>query len=222
MVTETYPFQVLSGEESYEAKAIIIATGATAKRLRVPGENKFRERGISACAICDGSLPHFRDQTLVVIGGGNTACSEALYLSRFGKEVIMLVRKDHLRAGKILQDKVLQHEKIKILWNTEITECLGETSLSSIKIKNNLSDEESILEAKGVFYAIGYQPNTAFVQDILETTEDGFLVTESGGVKTKIPGIFAAGDVQDRKYRQAVTAAGTGASAAIEVENFLA
>ncbi len=215
------PFTLFSWETTYQSKSIIIATGAIAKRLHVPGENKFRQRGISVCATCDGNLPVFRDQTLVVVGGGNMACSEALYLSRFWKEIIMLVRKNYLRATKIIQDKVFENPKIHILFNTQLVECLGDKHLTSIKIINTQTNQETTVETKGVFYAIGHEPNTAFLKGILEINDDGFLVTEAGTGKTNIPGIFAAGDVQDTKYRQAITAAGSGAIAAIEAEKFL-
>jgi thioredoxin reductase (NADPH) len=215
------PFKLWAGEEAFQAKSVIIATGASAKRLRLPGENKFWQRGISACATCDGGLPLFRNQRLVVIGGGDVALEEALFLSNFASEVILLVRRNVFRASKTMQDKVQKNKKIQIFWNTEAIECLGEETLSSLKIKNNQTNQEHILECKGLFYAIGHHPNTEFVQEQLTLDEEGYIITEKGTGKTNIPGIFAAGDVQDKVYRQAITSAGSGAIAALEAEKFL-
>lgn len=213
------PFKLWSWETEYQAKSVIIATGASAKRLQIEWSNKFRERGISACATCDGGLPVFRDQVLVVVGGWDAACSEALFLSRFASKIIMLVRKDNLKATKIMQDKVVENSKIQILYNTEVIECLWDQSLSAVKIKNNQSWIEEILDCRWLFYAIWHTPNTDFVNDFLTIDADGYLITD--GVKTNISGIFAAGDVQDKVYRQAITSAGTGAMAGIEVDKFL-
>jgi thioredoxin reductase (NADPH) len=174
------PFTLWAGEEKFQAKSVIIATGASAKRLRLPGENKFWQRGISACATCDGGLPLFRNQRLVVIGGGDVALEEALFLSNFASEVILLVRRNVFRASKAMQDKVKKNEKIQIFWNTEAKECLGEETLSSLKIKNNQTNEERILECKGLFYAIGHHPNTEFLQGQITLDEDGYIITEKG------------------------------------------
>jgi thioredoxin reductase (NADPH) len=217
----SHPFKVWTGAEAYQAKSIIIATGASAKRLRIPGENKFRQKGVSACATCDGGLPMFRDQVLVVVGGGDVACEEALFLSKFGSKIIMLIRKNELKASKIMQEKIKQNTKIILLPYTEVLECFGETTLSSIKIVNNQTQEENILECKGLFYAIGHHPNTEIFQEQIDLDERGYIITEQGTGKTNISGIFAAGDVQDKWYRQAITSAGSGCIAALEAERFL-
>jgi thioredoxin reductase (NADPH) len=182
-----HPFTVRAGNEEFRAKSLILATGASAKRLRLPGENKLWQRGISACAVCDGGLPLFRNQRLVIVGGGDVALEEALFLSNFGSEIIMLVRRDEFRASKAMQEKVKKNDKIRVMRNTEALECFGEGTLSSIKIKNNKSDEESILECKGLFYAIGHHPNTEIVQGQITLDEDGYIITEKGTGKTNVP-----------------------------------
>jgi thioredoxin reductase (NADPH) len=217
----TRPFKVRAGEAEYQAKSLIIATGASAKRLRLPGENKFRQKGISACATCDGGLPIFRNQRLVVIGGGDVALEEAIFLSNFGSEIVLLVRRNTLRASKAMQEKVKKHQNITIMRNTEANECLGDTTLNALKIVNNQTGREDVLECKGLFYAIGHHPNTEIFQGQLNLDADGYIITEKGTGKTNIPGVFAAGDVQDKVYRQAITSAGSGCIAALEVERFL-
>jgi thioredoxin reductase (NADPH) len=215
------PFKLWAGEEEFLAKSVIITTGASAKRLRLPGENKFRQRGVSACATCDGGLPLFRNQRLVVVGGGDVAIEEAMFLSNFGSEIVLLVRKDVFKASKAMQEKVKKNEKIQVFRNTEALECLGEETLSSLRIKNNKTGEESILECKGLFYAIGHHPNTEIFQGQIDLDTDGYIITEKGTGKTNIPLVFAAGDVQDKAYRQAITSAGSGCIAALEAERFL-
>lgn len=215
------PFKIIAGGKEYLTKSLIVATGATAKRLRIPGENKLWQRGISACAVCDGGLPIFREQRLVVIGGGDVACEEALYLTKFGSEVIMLVRRDEFRASKAMQERVFKHEKITIMRNTEALECIGEKVLEKLKIINNKTQEESTLECKGLFYAIGHQPNTEFLQGQIAVDQEGYIITEKGSPKTSVKGVFAAGDVQDKVYRQAITSAGVGCMAALEAEKIL-
>ena len=215
------PFQVMAGKEIFEAKTIIISTGATAKRLMVPGEEQLWQKGISACAVCDGALPVFRDKVLVVIGGGDTACEEALYLTKYGSKVIMCVRRDVFRASKIMQERVMNHDKIEIRWNTELVDVLGENVLQKVKLINNKTQETYELEANGLFYAIGHQPNTEFLNGQIELDETGYIKTQPGTTKTNITGVFACGDVQDKIYRQAITAAGTGCMAALEAERFL-
>jgi thioredoxin reductase (NADPH) len=182
-----HPFKLFAGTEEFHAKTLILAMGASAKRLRLPGENKFWQRGISACATCDGGLPLYRNQRLVVVGGGDVALEEALFLSNFGSEIIMLVRRDVFRASKAMQEKVLKNQKIHIMRNTEAIECLGDTTLQSIKIKNNTSGEESLLECKGLFYAIGHHPNTEIVQGQITLDTDRYIITEPGTGKTNIP-----------------------------------
>ncbi len=217
------PFTVTTESgTAYQAKALILATGATAKRMHLPGEETYWQRGISACAVCDGALPIFRNQPLVVIGGGDSACEEGSFLTKFGSTVIMLVRRDQLRASKAMQKRVLENPKIDIRWNTEAAEVLGDGKvMTGIRVKSNKSGEETTIEAKGLFYAIGHVPNTEFLNGQLETDETGYLVTRGKTTETSIPGVFAAGDVQDKKYRQAVTAAGSGCMAALEAEHYL-
>ena len=215
------PFKVTSGWEIFETKSIIIATGAIAKRMWVPGEIQFWQRGISACAVCDGALPIFRNKTLVVVWGGDSALEEANHLTHFGSEVVILVRRDVFRASKAMQDRILNNPKIRVLWNTELKEAVGEQFLTGVKITNNTTNEEILLPCAGLFYAIGHTPNTAFLEGQLEIDEIWYIVTKSWTTQTSIPGIFAAGDVQDKKYRQAITSAWTGCMAALEVEKRL-
>ncbi|HPC34365.1 MAG TPA: thioredoxin-disulfide reductase [Candidatus Absconditabacterales bacterium] len=217
------PFKVYVGGEIFEAKSLIIATGATAKRMGLLGEANYRGRGVSACAICDGGLPIFRDQHIVVIGGGDAAMEEAIHLTHFASKVTVLVRRDELRASKIMQERAKSNPKIEFLWNTEAKEILGENggNMTGLKIVNNKTNTESVLEAKGLFYAIGHNPNTSFLDGQLELDEAGYIVTKPGSTQTSVPGVFAAGDVQDKKFRQAITSAGTGCMAAIEVEKYL-
>ncbi|MBZ0167405.1 MAG: thioredoxin-disulfide reductase [Candidatus Omnitrophica bacterium] len=217
----THPYKVFIGQKEVETKALIIATGATAQRLHVAGEEKLWQRGISACAVCDGALPIFRDKTLYVIGGGDTACEEALFLTKYGSKVVMCVRRDVMRASKVMQERVVKHPKIEVMWHTELREVLGSDRLSQVKVVNNQSGEESLLQAGGLFYAIGHLPNTGFLEGQLETDETGYLITKPKSTQTSRPGVFACGDVQDKVYRQAITAAGTGCMAALEAERYL-
>ncbi len=216
------PFVVKVGSKEFRSKAVILATGATARRLGLPGEEDYWQRGMSACAVCDGALPIFRDKPLVVIGGGDSACEEASYLAKFGSSVTMLVRRDELRASKAMQKRVFDNEKINIMWNTNGTEVQGDGKLiSHVKVRNNQTGEESVLEAGGLFYAIGHKPNTEFLAGQLEMDDTGYVITHGKSTATNVPGVFAAGDVQDKTYRQAVTAAGTGCMAALEAEKFI-
>ena len=217
------PFTVTVGSSSYRAETVILATGATARRLGLPGEEQYWQRGMSACAVCDGALPIFRNKPLVVIGGGDSACEEASYLSKFGSSVTMLVRRDELRASKAMQKRVFDNPKITILWNTNATEVLGDGKLlNQVRVKNNVSGDEQVIDAGGLFYAIGHEPNTAFLNGQLEMDETGYVITHGKSTATSVEGVFACGDVQDRIYRQAVTAAGSGCMAALEAERFLA
>ena len=216
-----HPFRVFVGTKSIEAKSIIIATGATAKRMGIPGEEKLWQKGISACAVCDGALPIFRNKVLVVVGGGDTAAEEALFLTKYGSKVIMLVRRDVLRASKAMQERVLSNKKIELQWNTNALSAVGEKKLEAIKVKNNKTNKESTIEASGLFYAIGHLPNTAFLNGQLQLDETGYVKTVPGTTRTNVPGVFACGDVQDKVYRQAVTAAGSGCMAALDVERYL-
>ena len=209
-----------------KANTLIVSTGASAKWLGIPGEAPVPEglggNGVSACATCDGFF--FRDKPIVVVGGGDTAMEEALFLTKFASRVTLIHRRHEFRASKIMRDRVLAHEKIEILWNTEVREINGskETGVESIRIFNNETNEESVLPTQGVFVAIGHQPNTGLFKGVLDMDDVGYLVTEGRTMKTNIEGVFACGDAQDAYYRQAVTAAGTGCMAAIDAERFLA
>lgn len=215
-------------QKEYLADAVIIATGATARRLHIEGEDELWQKGISACAVCDGALPMFRNQSLVVIGGGDSACEESSYLAKFGHTIHLLVRRDELRASKAMQKRVLDNPKIQIHWNTEATKALageknafGQSFLAGLEVKNNKTGEISQIEAKGLFYAIGHTPNTSFLDGQLPLDDAGYIVTNSDSTATSIPGVFACGDVKDKVYRQAITAAGSGCMAALEAERYL-
>ncbi|MBF0386423.1 MAG: thioredoxin-disulfide reductase [Candidatus Omnitrophica bacterium] len=203
------------------AKALIIATGATAKRMNIPGEDKFWQRGISACAVCDGALPFFRNKVLVVIGGGDTAVEEATHLTKYAARVILMHRRGELRASKAMQKKVLENPKIEVMWNTVPIEATGDKILAGLKVKNVLTDSISSLACGGLFFAIGHTPNTGFLDRQIQLDETGYIKTIPGSTTTNVPGVFACGDVQDRKYRQAIVAAGSGCMAALEAEHYL-
>jgi thioredoxin reductase (NADPH) len=217
-----YPFWIETDETQLEAETVIIATGATAKRMNIKGEHEFWQRGISACAVCDGALPIFRNKPLAVIGGGDSAIEEASHLTKFGSKVYLIHRRDKLRASQIMQKRAINHPKIEILWNTEVEEATGGAGgLSSLLLKDSVSSAKRQIEVAGLFYAIGHKPNTEIFQGIIELDEQGYIITQAGTTKTNIPGIFAAGDVQDKNYRQAITAAGSGCMAALEAERWL-
>lgn len=227
----SWPYKVVVWGKIIETKSVIISTGATAKRMGVPGEVAYWQKGVSACAVCDGALPLFRNKPLVVVGGGDTACEEALYLTKFASQVIMLVRRDVLRASKAMQTRVQANEKIQIMWNTTLVSINGEgewTLMSSATVQNVLSNEQSDIVTSGLFYAIGHTPNTGFVSDQVKLDESGYIVTQTGSTRVLgqndeiLPGVFAAGDVQDHIYRQAITSAGTGCMAALDAERWLA
>ena len=212
------PFRMWIAEDEYRADAVVVATGASALWLGLPSEEQFRGRGVSACATCDGFF--FRDREIAVAGGGDTALEEALFLTRFASKVTMLTRRDEFRGSKIMQDRVHANPKIEILHNREVVEVRGEQTVSSLLIRDTQSGEESELAAQGLFVAIGYRPNTELFIGQLELDERGYLkVTDETG--SAIEGIFIAGDVHDHRYRQAVTAAGDGCKAAIDVERWL-
>jgi thioredoxin reductase (NADPH) len=215
------PFKVYSDSEMAEAQCIIVATGATAKRMNLPGEDHFWQKGISACAVCDGALPVFRNKVVAVIGGGDSAVEEASYLTKFASKVYVIHRRNELRASKFMQQKLFANKKIEVVWDSIPVEVIGDKFLSKIKIKNVKTGQERLLDAGGLFYAIGHVPNTAFLNDQIDMDEAGYIKTQPGTAKTSIPGIFAAGDVQDRVYRQAITAAGSGCMAALEAERYL-
>ncbi len=219
----TRPFKFKADAQEGSADAVVIATGATAKRLDIPGANEGElwQRGISACAVCDGALPAFRDQTLVVIGGGDSAVEEASFLTKYGSKVYIVHRRDELRASKIMQHRALNNPKIEILWSHVVTEAKGKDFLEAVRVKDLKTDQERDLPAAGLFFAIGHTPNTAFLNGQIDTDEQGYVVTKPDSTQTNISGVFAAGDVQDKKWRQAITAAGTGCMAALEAEHFL-
>lgn len=203
-----------------EADTVIISTGASAKWLGLPSEERLSGFGVSACATCDGFF--FKEKEVAIIGAGDTACEEALYLSKMCSKVHMFIRRDEMRASKIMQDRVLATDNIQVYWNTEAEEILGDKKVEGVRIINNASQEKTDIELSAVFVAIGHTPNTEIFKGQLEMDEEGYLITTPGTTQTNIPGVFASGDVQDKIYRQAVTAAGTGCMAAIEAERYLA
>lgn len=215
------PFVVRGSAASVEAHSIVIATGATAKRLGLPSEPKLWNRGISACAVCDGGLPVFRNQKLVVVGGGDTAMEEAMYLTHFASEVFLVHRRDSFRASKAMQERVLQNPKIRVVWNSVIEDAEGDSSLHGVIVRNVATGEKNRLEARGLFYAIGHRPNTGFLRGLVDLDDEGYVVTAPDSTRASVDGVFAAGDVQDRHFRQAVTAAGSGCMAALECERWL-
>lgn len=206
-------------ETKIQAKTVIISTGASAQYLGLPSEEKFMGFGVSACAVCDGFF--YKDMEVVIVGGGDTAAEEATYLAKLCPKVTLLVRRGEMRASKAMQKRVLETPNIQIMWNTETVELLGDKSVESVKVKNNINGEEQIIPAKGFFVAIGHKPNTDIFKGKLTMDDTGYLKTSPGITETDIPGVFASGDVQDKVYRQAVTAAGTGCMAALEAERYL-
>lgn len=224
MVTEVdfnvHPFVVKTEGKEYKAETVIIATGASAMWLDVPGEKELQGKGVSACATCDGFF--FRDKEVVVIGGGDSAMEEATFLTKFASKVTILVRRDELRASKIMQKRAMDNPKIEILWNTEAKELLGKDKVEGVRIVNNKTNEEQTLNVEGYFAAIGHKPNTGIFADQLELDPKGYIKHAPDSTKTNIEGVFAAGDVIDPWYRQAITAAGLGCMAALEAERYLA
>jgi thioredoxin reductase (NADPH) len=214
------PFHLWVGDEEYVADAVIVATGASALWLGLTSEEEFRGRGVSACATCDGFF--FREREIAVVGGGDTALEEALFLTRFASKVTMLVRRDQFRGSKIMQDRAFAHPKIEVRWNTEVTEVRGDMTVNQLALRDTATGEESTLDVQGLFVAIGYQPNTALFKGQLDLDPRGYCRTaEDGDTKSNVVGVFVAGDVADHKYRQAVTAAGEGCKAAIDAERWL-
>lgn len=202
-----------------KARAVIIAAGASAKWLGLPSEERLRGRGVSACAICDGYF--FKNETVVVVGGGDTAAEEALYLSKICKQVYLLVRKDHMRAAQIMQQRVFQKDNIQLFFHTVVKDVIGQEHVEAVEVMHTLSQKISLLTATGCFIAIGHQPNSSPFLPYVAVDNQGYIQVEAGSTKTNVVGVFAAGDIQDRYYRQAVTAAGTGCMAALEAERFL-
>jgi thioredoxin reductase (NADPH) len=214
------PFLVKAGDQSWGARTLIVATGATARWLGIPGEEKLRGRGVSACATCDGFF--FRDRELVVVGGGDTAMEEATFLTKFASKVRVVHRRDAFRASKVMQDRLFDNPKIEVIWDTVVDEIQGEDAVTGVVLRNVRTGEVRTLATDGVFMAIGHDPTTALFRGQLTTDEDGYLVVREPATETNVPGVFAAGDVTDHTYRQAVTAAGQGCKAAIDAERFLA
>jgi thioredoxin reductase (NADPH) len=215
------PFVIRSEEREVKAHTVIIATGATARRLGLPSEARLWSKGISACAICDGATPIFKNESLAVIGGGDSAAEEAVYLTKYGSQVNLLVRGDAMRASKAMQDRVLSNPKIAVYWNTVADDVYGGDVLEGVKIHNTATGETADLPVKGLFYAIGHRPNTALFGGQIELDDVGYVKTQPGSVVTSCEGVYAAGDVQDHEYRQAITAAGTGCMAALLAERWL-
>lgn len=214
------PYIIKSKKNAHEADCVIIATGATANRLNIPGagDGEFWQKGVTACAICDGAAPIFRNKHLFVIGGGDSAVEEATFLTKFGSKVFIVHRRDKLRASKIMQQRALSHPKIEVIWDSEIVGIEGNHSVESVKILNIKTNKETIHDAGGVFFAVGHTPNTGFLKGQIELHDNGYIKVEPGTCQTSVDLIYAAGDAQDHVYRQAVTAAGSGCMAAIEAE----
>ena len=207
-----------NGDE-IKSKTVIISTGASAKYLGLPSEQRLIGGGVSACAVCDGFF--YKNQDVAIVGGGDTAIEEATYLAKICNNVTMLVRKDHFRASKAMQNRLSNYDNIKVLFNHEVMEVMGENVVDGVKIRSNLTDDVSELKITGLFIAIGHSPNTDIFKGIVDMDDSGYILTDKTSTKTNIPGVFAAGDVQDKDYRQAVTAAGTGCMAALDAERYL-
>jgi thioredoxin reductase (NADPH) len=217
------PFRYASDEREGVARAIIIATGATAKRDDIPGtrDGELWQKGVSACAVCDGALPMYRGKALFVIGGGDSAMEEATFLTKFGSKVYIVHRRDELRASKIMQERAKANPKIEILYSHQVLEVAGDGIMQKARVKDLKSGAVREIDSAGLFFAIGHKPNTDFLGGQLKLDEQGYVLTTPGTTETSVPGVFAAGDVQDKKYRQAITAAGSGCAAALEAEHFL-
>ena len=215
------PFQVTAGETIWTADTVILATGASAVWLNIPGEDQYKGRGVSSCATCDGFF--FRDKEILVVGGGDSALEEANFLTRFAAKVTLVVRRDVLRASQIMQDRLEANPKIAILWNSEVREILGDDKkMTGAKIENNQTAEITEVPAQGIFVAIGHRPNTAFLADQLALDAKGYVAVKPGSTATSIPGVFVAGDLADPVYRQAIVAAGRGCQAALDAQHWLA
>ena len=217
------PFGLTVDGEAVEAETVIIASGASHRHLGLESEHKLENKGVTYCATCDGALPVFRDHPLVVVGGGDSACEEAMYLTRFGSVVYLVHRRDTLRASKIMIDRTFAHAKIKPIWDSVVTEVLGleHDKVTGVRLKNVKTNAESLIDCAGIFVAIGHVPNTQLFKGVIDMDESGYIISKQG-TATNVPGVFVAGDCADRVYRQAVTAAGLGCAAAIEAERYLA
>ncbi len=217
------PLKVTTQDETLESKAVIIATGATARYLGLESEQRFMNKGVSACATCDGALPRFRGNTVVVVGGGDSAMEESLFLANFAGHVHVVHRRDQFRASKIMEDRVVNHDKITVEWNSVVEEILGddENGVTGVRLRDTVSEDTRELACVGYFAAIGHKPNTDLFKDVLEMEASGYLVTKPDSTYTNVPGVFACGDAQDKTYRQAITAAGSGCMAAIDATRWL-
>jgi thioredoxin reductase (NADPH) len=213
------PFGVWAGDQEWRARTVVIATGATARWLDVPGEQHLRGRGVSACATCDGFF--FRDRELIVVGGGDSAMEEATFLTKFASKVTIVHRRDEFRASKIMQERALANPKIEVAWNREIVEILGDDAVTGVRVRDTVTGETEERSTDGVFMAIGHTPNTELFGEWLDLDPEGYVVVQEPRTRTSVEGVFAAGDVTDRVYRQAVTAAGQGCKAAMDAERFL-
>ena len=215
------PFRIKSGEIEVQADSFIIASGASARMLGIPSEKDLIGHGVSTCATCDGFF--FKDKEIIVVGGGDSAMEEATFLTKFASKVSVIHRRDSLRASKIMQDRAFKNEKVEFIWNSVVEEILGEKGkgVTGVKLKNIETEQITEMKIDGVFIAIGHNPNTKIFNGLLETDENGYIITSEGTSETNIPGVFAAGDVQDTRYKQAITAAGSGCMAAIDAEKFL-
>lgn len=213
-----HPFQLMTDTQKFYADSVIVAVGSSPRRLGIPTEEKFWGRGVSTCATCDGAL--YKDKVIAVVGGGDSAMEEATFLTRFARKVYLIHRRNGFRASKIMQDRLRSNNKIEIVWNTEVVEVLGEQSVSGLKLVNNQTRQETVLNLNGVFLAIGHVPQTDFLVNQLDLDDRGYISTPDG-IATSVPGVFVAGDVADPTYQQAVTAAGMGCKAAMEAEKFL-
>jgi thioredoxin reductase (NADPH) len=218
------PFRYWTDEREGAAKVIVVATGATAKRDDIPGtrDGELWQKGVSACAVCDGALPIFRNKGLFVVGGGDSAMEEASYLSKFGSKVYIVHRRDELRASQIMQQRARANPKIEMLLSHRVLSVEGGQGVEVVRVQDLKTNTERTVPAAGLFFAIGHVPNTGFLGGQVKTDDQGYIVTEPGTTHTSVPGVFAAGDCQDKRYRQAITAAGTGCMAALEAEHFLA
>lgn len=213
-----HPFVVEIGNERFEAKALIISTGASARLLGLPNERKLMGKGVTTCATCDGAF--FRGMEVAIVGGGDSAMEEAIFLTKFATKVTVVHRRDHLRASKIMQDRAFANPKIKFIWDTVVEDVIGEKEVDGLKLKNLKTGDGSLLKVAGLFVAIGHDPNTQLFKGQIAMDKNGYIITKNG-TKTNIPGVFACGDVQDHVYRQAITAAGSGCMAAIDAERYL-
>ncbi len=211
--------KVYVGEKVYQAKTVILAMGSSPRKLGLPAEQKFWGRGVSTCATCDGAF--YRDKVVAVIGGGDSAAEESTFLTKFATKVYVLVRKDYMKASKVMQDKVFSNPKIEVLWNTEVVDILGDQTVTGLMIKNNKTNEVKELKVDGMFLAIGHVPNTDLVKGQVELDDHGYIKTQDCTTKTSVAGVFVAGDIYDYKYKQAITSAGMGCKAALDAEGYI-